>query len=59
MYALSEGNFGTAYRHRGEASWALALFAAVGAHAIVLWAAARVRAGRRPADSTVLVAERV
>jgi hypothetical protein len=31
MYALAEGNFGTAYRHRGEAVWVIAVFAAVGA----------------------------
>lgn len=34
MYALAEGNFGTAYRHRGEFVWVVALLAAVGAHAI-------------------------
>lgn len=32
LYALSEGNFGTAYRHRGEVVWAVALLAAFGAH---------------------------
>ena len=31
-YALAEGNLGTAYRHRGEAVWAVALLAALGAH---------------------------
>ena len=30
MYGLAEGNFGTAYRHRGELVWAVALLAAVG-----------------------------
>lgn len=32
LYALSEGNFGTAYRHRGEVVWAVALLAAFGAY---------------------------
>lgn len=32
LYALSEGNFGTAYRHRGEVVWAAGLLAAAGAH---------------------------
>jgi hypothetical protein len=27
MYGLSEGNFGTAFRHRGELVWAVAVFA--------------------------------
>jgi hypothetical protein len=35
QYALSEGNVGTAYRHRGEFVWVVALLAALGAHAIV------------------------
>lgn len=30
LYALSEGNFGTAYRHRGEFVWAAALLAGFG-----------------------------
>ena len=30
MYALSEGNLGTAHRHRGEFVWAVALLAALG-----------------------------
>ncbi len=33
VYALSEGNFGTAYRHRGEVVWVVALFAVFGASA--------------------------
>ncbi|HUP15129.1 MAG TPA: hypothetical protein VM848_03635 [Acidimicrobiia bacterium] len=36
MYALAEGNLGTAFRHRGEAVWAAAILAAVGARE--LWA---------------------
>ncbi len=31
MWAFVEGNFGTAYRHRGEFVWAAIVFAAVGA----------------------------
>ncbi len=34
VYALTEGNIGTAYRHRAEAIWAVALFAALGAQTI-------------------------
>jgi hypothetical protein len=34
MYALSEGNFGTAYRHRGEFVWVIALLAGVGLEAL-------------------------
>ena len=30
MYALAEGNVGTAFRHRGEAVWAIVLLAALG-----------------------------
>jgi hypothetical protein len=30
-YALSEGNIGTAYRHRGESVWAIVLLAGLGA----------------------------
>jgi hypothetical protein len=35
MYALSEGNFGTAFRHRGETVWAVAILAAVGLEALL------------------------
>ncbi len=34
VYALAEGNIGTAFRHRAEAVWAVALFAALGAQTI-------------------------
>ena len=34
VYALTEGNIGTAFRHRAEAVWAVALFAALGAQTI-------------------------
>jgi hypothetical protein len=33
-YALSEGNIGTAYRHRGESVWAIVLLAGLGAQMI-------------------------
>ena len=32
MWALTEGNFGTAYRHRTEFVWIVFLFAGIGAH---------------------------
>jgi hypothetical protein len=35
IYGLAEGNLGTAYRHRGEAVWAVALLAALGVERIV------------------------
>jgi hypothetical protein len=35
MYGLTEGNLGTAYRHRGELVWALALLATLGAERLV------------------------
>jgi hypothetical protein len=35
MWALVEGNFGTAYRHRGEFVWAAILFAAIGAERLI------------------------
>ncbi|MDP8909084.1 MAG: hypothetical protein M3N47_08190, partial [Chloroflexota bacterium] len=37
MYGLTEGNLGTAYRHRGEFVWVLALLAALGAERIAGW----------------------
>jgi hypothetical protein len=46
MYGLSEGNVGTAYRHRGEFVWVVALLAAAGAERI-----ARALAGRRAVDA--------
>lgn len=36
VYALAEGNLGTAFRHRGELVWVMALFAAFGAE--MVWA---------------------
>lgn len=42
MYALTEGNLGTAYRHRGELVWVVAVLAALGAQRV----AATVRARR-------------
>ena len=41
-YALVEGNLGTAFRHRGELEWVIALLAAFG-----LWRLARWRVERR------------
>jgi len=35
VYALAEGNFGTAYRHRSELMWAVMLAAAVGSQTLV------------------------
>ncbi len=37
MYGLTEGNLGTAYRHRGELVWVVALLAALGAERIGRW----------------------
>ena len=34
FYALAEGNFGTAFRHRGELVWTVALLAALGGQRI-------------------------
>ncbi len=39
MYGLTEGNLGTAYRHRGELVWVVALLAALGAARIAAWRA--------------------
>ncbi len=36
-YALVEGNLGTAYRHRGELVWAVAVLAVVGGRQHVCW----------------------
>jgi hypothetical protein len=41
MYALTEGNLGTAYRHRGEAVWVIALLAGAGVGTIARRVAAR------------------
>jgi len=35
MWALVEGNFGTAFRHRGEVVWAVVVLAAVGAERLL------------------------
>lgn len=37
VYALSEGNLGTAYRHRGEFVWAVAVFAGFGVARVSAW----------------------
>ncbi len=44
MWALVEGNFGTAYRHRGEFVWAVAVLAAAGLTVLA------ARRGRRSPD---------
>ena len=36
MWALVEGNFGTAYRHRGEFVWVAILFAGLGIDRILM-----------------------
>lgn len=48
MYALSEGNIGTAYRHRGEVLWVAAILAALGVRSLdeLVKRRARSRAGR-------------
>lgn len=52
MYGLTEGNLGTAYRHRGEFVWVVALLAALGAERITAWRQER----RRVVDSRADVA---
>ncbi|MGH2808411.1 MAG: hypothetical protein ACRDKT_14175 [Actinomycetota bacterium] len=42
VYALTEGNLGTAYRHRGEFVWVIALLAGFGVVRIVAWRRKRV-----------------
>jgi hypothetical protein len=54
MYGLTEGNFGTAYRHRGEFVWAVALLAAVGGQ--VLMKTGRRRGGG-PAEGSASPAD--
>jgi hypothetical protein len=44
MYGLTEGNVGTAYRHRGEFVWVVALLAAMGAERLYRMRSARRRA---------------
>jgi len=51
MYALTEGNLGTAYRHRGEFVWVMALLAALGLSQAAAWSA------RRRGSTAVLPAE--
>ena len=46
-YALSEGNLGTAFRHRGEFVWVAALFATVGARDLWNRRQARIALTRR------------
>lgn len=51
MYALTEGNIGTAYRHRGEYAWAVCALAAWGAQQVQQWMAGR--SARTPEQATV------
>lgn len=39
VYALTEGNIGTAYRHRGEFVWVVCLLAGLGASQVATWRA--------------------
>ena len=41
VYALTEGNIGTAYRHRGEFVWVVCLLAGLGASQVATWRAHR------------------
>lgn len=49
MWALVEGNFGTAYRHRGEFVWAMAVLAAAGFAVAMQWW--RGRGSAAPTDA--------
>lgn len=49
-YALVEGNFGTAFRHRAEFVWVVALFAAFGVRSI--WMSVRIRRANRELPDT-------
>jgi hypothetical protein len=53
MYGLTEGNLGTAFRHRGELVWALVLLATVGIERCWHWwrGYASTRVGGSPAAS--------
>jgi hypothetical protein len=50
MYALTEGNLGTAYRHRGEFVWVVALVASLGLSRVTAWFARR---GAQPTGKLV------
>jgi hypothetical protein len=50
MYALTEGNLGTAFRHRGEFVWVVLLFATLGLE--LLWRRWRIARPARIADAT-------
>lgn len=41
---LTQGNFGTAFRHRGQILWAVALLAAAGLQAVAAWRSRRTAA---------------
>jgi hypothetical protein len=48
MYGMTEGNVGTAYRHRGEFVWVVALLAALGAETLVRRRSKRGRTVQSP-----------
>jgi hypothetical protein len=49
LYALTEGNIGTAYRHRGEFVWAVIFLAGLGMMNVATWRSRR-RAGAAPLE---------
>lgn len=51
MWALVEGNFGTAYRHRGEFVWATILFAGIGTDRLVVQSRDRTKPSTPPQES--------
>jgi hypothetical protein len=55
MWALVEGNFGTAYRHRGEFVWVVALLAAAGAADLRRWQLQRRYRGTPAPEPVVAV----
>jgi len=51
MWALVEGNFGTAYRHRGEFVWATIFFAGIGTDRLVAQRRDRTKPSTPPQES--------
>ena len=51
MWALVEGNFGTAYRHRGEFVWATIVFAGIGTDRLVAQRRDRTKPSTPPQES--------
>lgn len=50
LYALTEGNVGTAFRHRGEFEWVVAILATLGLAQIAAWRSRRRADGRASAS---------